>query len=121
VPDYQRRNLPQTFLPLSVPVLHILLALSDHERHGYALIQAIRESTGGEVDLTASTLYAAVKRLLDDHLVEELRERPQAGDDQRRRYYRITPLGRDVVRLEAARLERTVRIARQKRLLPRQA
>jgi DNA-binding PadR family transcriptional regulator len=120
VPDYQRRRLPQHHLPLTVPVFQILLSLSDRDLHGYAIIQDIRQRTAGEVSLTASTLYAAIKRLLDTGLIEELADRPDA-DDPRRRYYGILPAGLDVARLEAARLDRAVKMARQKRLMPRKA
>ncbi len=120
MPDYPRRQLPQQQLPLTVPVFQILLSLSDQDLHGYAIIQDIRARTGGEVALTASTLYAAIKRLLDARLIDELDERPDQ-DDPRRRYYRILPAGLDVARLEAARLERAVKMARQKRLMPRKA
>jgi DNA-binding PadR family transcriptional regulator len=120
VPDYARRRLPQHFLPLTVPVFQILLSLSDRELHGYAIIQDIRDRTDGEVELTASTLYAAIKRLLDGRLIEELDTRPgPEDDDPRRRYYRISTLGLEVARLEAARLERAVRMARRKKLTPR--
>jgi DNA-binding PadR family transcriptional regulator len=122
MPDYPRRRQPQQFLPLTVPVFQILLSLSDRDLHGYAIIQDIRDRTDSEVELTASTLYAAIKRLLDGRLIEELDTRPgPEDDDPRRRYYRITPLGIDVARLEAARLERAVRMARQKKLTPRKA
>jgi DNA-binding PadR family transcriptional regulator len=116
VPDFPRRRLPQQFLPLTVPVFQILLSLSDRDLHGYAIIQDVRHRTAGEVQLTASTLYAAIKRLLDGRLIEELDERPEDSDDLRRRYYRITTLGLDVARLETARLERAVKMARQKKL-----
>jgi DNA-binding PadR family transcriptional regulator len=122
MPDYPRRRLPQQHLPLTVPVFQILLSLSDQDLHGYAIIQDIRERTAAEVSLTASTLYAAIKRLLDARLIEELDSRPgPEDDDARRRYYRITPLGLDVARLETARLERTLKMARQKKLTPRRA
>ena len=122
MPDYPRRRLPQQHLPLSVPVFQILLSLSDQDLHGYAIIQDIRARTAGEVTLTASTLYAAVKRLLDGRLIEELDTRPgPEDDDSRRRYYSITPLGVDVARLEMARLERALKMARQKKLAPRRA
>jgi DNA-binding PadR family transcriptional regulator len=119
MPDYPRRRLPQQHLPLTVPVFQILLSLSDRELHGYAIIQDIRERTDGEVALTASTLYAALKRLLDAGLVAELDTRPPDDDDPRRRYYRITPDGLAVARLEAARLARTLAMARRKRLVAR--
>lgn len=122
MPDYPRRQLPQSYLPLTVPVFQILLSLSDQDRHGYAIIQDVRARTGGEVQLTASTLYAAIKRLLDGRLIDEVDARPeQKDDDQRRRYYRITALGIDVARLETARLERAVRMARRRRFTLRRA
>jgi DNA-binding PadR family transcriptional regulator len=106
--------------PLTAPVFQILLSLADAELHGYAIIQDVAERTGGEVRLTASTLYAAVKRLLDAEWIAELddAERPDA-DDARRRYYRLTPQGRQAARIEARRLERLADMARAKRLLPR--
>jgi DNA-binding PadR family transcriptional regulator len=122
MPDYPRRRLPQQYLPLTVPVFQILLSLSDRDLHGYAIIQDIRERTDDEVELTASTLYAAIKRLLDGRLIEEVDTRPgREDDDPRRRYYRITALGMDVARLETARLERALKMARQKKLTPRKA
>ena len=122
MPDYPRRRLPQQHLPLTVPVFQILLSVSDRDLHGYAIIQDIRGRTAGEVELTASTLYAAIKRLLEMRLIDELDTRPgPEDDDPRRRYYRITALGLDVARLEAARLERAVKMARQKKLTPKKA
>jgi len=102
---------------LSPQVFHILLALADQDLHGYAIVQDIADRTGGEVRLTASTLYAALKRLLDDGLITELRQRPDA-DDPRRRYYRLTPMGRAAGKAEAARLESLAALARNKRWLP---
>jgi DNA-binding PadR family transcriptional regulator len=122
MPDYPRRRLPQDHLPLTVPVFQILLSLADQDLHGYAIIQDIRQRTAGEVVLTASTLYAALKRLLDAGLVAEVdRRRRTADDDPRRRYYGIQPAGLDVARLETERLTRAVAMARQKRLAPRKA
>ena len=120
MPDFPRRDLAHRHLPLTEPVFQILLSLSDQHLHGYAIIQDIRERTSGQVDLTASTLYAAVRRLLGAQLIQELKERP-GDDDPRRRYYAITARGLEVARLETARLERTLRLARQKRLTPRKA
>jgi DNA-binding PadR family transcriptional regulator len=106
-------------MQLSAPVFHILLSLLDDERHGYAIILDIRERTGGEISLTASTLYAALKRLLSQGWIEEIRRRSRpADDDPRRRYYRITRLGREAARAEAQRLERLTAMARERRLLP---
>ena len=105
--------------PLTTPVFQILLSLVDDDLHGYAVIQDVAERTAGEVRLTASTLYAAIKRLLDSGWIEELARRPRGEkDDPRRRYYRITRLGRDAARAEAWRLERLAAMARAKRLLP---
>lgn len=121
MPDYPRRRPARHHLPLTSPVFQILLSLSDRELHGYAIIQDIRERTDGEVSLTASTLYAAIKRLLDLHLIDEPSTRPGADDDPRRRYYRITAYGLEVARLETARLGRLLEMARQKKLAPRKA
>lgn len=104
--------------PLSSQVFQILLSLLDDDLHGYAIIQDVAARTGGEVRLTASTLYAAVKRLLDSKWIEERAQRPRADDDARRRYYRLTTLGRQAARAEALRLERLAAMARAKRLLP---
>lgn len=122
MPDYPRRRPAHSHLPLSVPVFQILLSLSDQDLHGYAIIQDIRTRTSGDVSLTASTLYAAIKRLLDAGLIEELsgRHRPD-HDDERRRYYRILPSGLEVARLETTRLMRAVNLAKAKRLAPRNA
>jgi DNA-binding PadR family transcriptional regulator len=121
MPDYRRRRSPEDYLPLTVPVFQILLALADQDLHGYAIIQDIGRRTDGEVNLTASTLYAALKRLLDARLVEEVDARARSDDDLRRRYYRLLPAGREVARAEVARLERAVAMARQKRLTARKA
>ncbi|HXT15310.1 MAG TPA: PadR family transcriptional regulator [Gemmatimonadaceae bacterium] len=102
----------------SPQVFHILLALVGEDLHGYAIIQDVAERTGGEVKLTASTLYAAVKRLLDMGWIEEARRRPRTGDDPRRRYYHLTHLGREAARAEAMRLERLAAMARAKHLIP---
>lgn len=104
---------------LSAPVFQILLSLVDGDLHGYAIIQDIAARTDGEVRLTASTLYAAVKRLLDAGWIAEPAERPRAErDDPRRRYYRITRLGHAAARAEAQRLAGLAAMARAKRLLP---
>lgn len=102
-------------LPLSVPVYQILLSVSDRTLHGYAVIHDVRERTDGEVELTASTLYGALRRMLEAGMVAETG--PPAGvddDDPRRRYYAITPFGRRVARAEAERLERALAQARRK-------
>jgi DNA-binding PadR family transcriptional regulator len=107
------------FLPLAPAVFHVLLALADGEKHGYAVIKEVRTRTNGAVSLSASTLYGIVKRLLDNGLIEESSERPDpALDDERRRYYGLSALGRAVAVAESRRLEATLGIARAKRLIP---
>jgi DNA-binding PadR family transcriptional regulator len=104
------------FAPLTTPVFQILLSLVDEELHGYAIIQDIAARTNGDVRLTASTLYAAVKRLVDAGWIEEVAAR-RANDDPRRRYYRITRGGRAAARAEARRLDGLAAMARAKGLL----
>ena len=109
---------PQALLPLSTPVFHILLSLYQRELHGYAIIQDIERRTDGEVGLSTSTLYGAIKRMMRDGLVERSAERPDPDlDDERRRYYSITEFGRAVARAEASRIERLARLAKSARLL----
>ena len=106
-------------LPLAPAVFHVLLALADGEKHGYAMMREIRTRTSGAVALSASTLYGMVKRLLENGLLEASSERPDpALDDERRRYYRLTEFGRAVAVAESRRLEATLGIARAKRLIP---
>jgi DNA-binding PadR family transcriptional regulator len=107
--------------PLTTPVFQILLSLADGgDLHGYAIIHDILARTDGEVRLTASTLYAAIKRLLDARLLDEV-EAPGGSGGAPRRCYRITRAGRQLAQREAERLARTVAMARDKRLLPRKA
>lgn len=104
--------------PLSAATFHILLALADGERHGYAIMQEVADRTGGGVRLGPGTLYGSLKRLLEQGIVEESDERADpALDDERRRYYRITRHGMSVARAEARRLEDLVRSARRKKLI----
>jgi len=111
---------PHDLLPLTPAAFHILLSLVEGERHGYAIMREVEERTGGEVRLGPGTLYGAIKRLLEQGVVEELdvRTAPEAGEE-RRRYYRLTGYGRRVVAAEAERLERLVQVARAKNLIPR--
>jgi DNA-binding PadR family transcriptional regulator len=110
------------FLPLTAPMLHTLLALADGDKHGYAIIKEIARRTGDKVRLGAGTLYTLIKRALGDGLIAESDERPDpALDDERRRYYRLTALGRSVAEAEVARLEALVELARAKKLRPRRA
>jgi DNA-binding PadR family transcriptional regulator len=109
---------PETWLPLTPAMFHILLALADKERHGYEIMREIDERSEGRVRLGPGTLYGSIKRMLSDGLIEELDERPDPElDDERRRYYRLTNLGHRVAVAEAERLERLVKNARAKKLL----
>jgi len=111
---------PAALVPLPVSEFQILLALADEERHGYGIMREVGSRTGGEVQLGPGTLYGSIKRMVASGLIEESDERPDPElDDERRRYYRITPLGRKVAAAEARRMERLVGIARTKRLLGR--
>ena len=111
---------PQDLLPLTPPVFHILVALSDEERHGYGIMQDVARQTGDALQLGPGTLYGCLKRMLAAGMVEESDVRPDpAIDDERRRYYRMTPLGRRVVRAEAQRLANAVTAARTRRLFDR--
>ena len=109
-----------TLLPLPAATFHILMAVADQDRHGYAIIQDVAMRTGGELKLSAGTLYRSIQRMLEQGLLIETRERPDPDeDDERRRYYRITPLGTAVARAEARRLADLVRMARARGLAPR--
>lgn len=110
---------PASHLPLSEPVFEILLALADAPRHGYGIMQEVDARTGGRVSLGPGTLYGAIKRLLAQELVEEVEDPAPADADERRRYYGLTRRGREVARLEAARLESLLDAARAKRLVRR--
>jgi DNA-binding PadR family transcriptional regulator len=103
--------------PLSPQVLQILLSLADGPKHGYAIIADVRARTGGEISLTASTLYDALSRLVDDRSIAEVDAPASADRDSRRRYYALTPTGREAVRAEVGRLERALASARATRLL----
>jgi len=112
----------QTALPLQAATFHILLALADEDRHGYAIIQDIAARTGGSIRLSAGTLYRSIQRMVEDGLIVEPRERPAPEhDDERRRYYRITPLGTAVAKAEARRLADLVKLARARGLAPERA
>lgn len=112
----------ETLLPLQAATFHILLALADADRHGYAIIQEVAERTGGQLRLSAGTLYRSIQRMLEQGLIVEPRERPSAEeDDERRRYYRITPLGTAVAKAETRRLAALVRMARDRGLAPGKA
>lgn len=110
------------FLPLPPATFHILVALVDQERHGYAIIQDVEARTDGALRLSAGTLYRSIARMVEQGLIREVSRRPPlALDDERRRYYRITPLGMDVARAEMRRLTELVRLARARGLTPETA
>jgi DNA-binding PadR family transcriptional regulator len=109
---------PSELLPLTPPVFHILLALADEERHGYGIMQDVARQTNDALHLGPGTLYGCLKRMLAAGLVEESDERPDPElDDVRRRYYRMTALGRTTVRAEASRLAGAVSAAKAKMVL----
>jgi DNA-binding PadR family transcriptional regulator len=111
---------PEDFLPLHKDTFHILVAVAEYDRHGYSIMQDIAARTDGQIRLRPSSLYSAIHRMLENGLIEELEERPSHGnDDERRRYYRITPFGRKVAVAEARRLERLLADARATGLVPK--
>jgi DNA-binding PadR family transcriptional regulator len=109
-PDAER------FLPLKPNWFHILLSLANEEQHGYGIMQEVLERTGGKIRLWPATLYGTLERLLEEGVIAEANRRPPADeDDARRRYYRLTALGRRVLAAESIRLEDLVRVIRAKR------
>jgi DNA-binding PadR family transcriptional regulator len=108
----------QEYLPLNHADFHILLALADDERHGYAIMLHVEELTEGAVHLGPGTLYTSIKRLLTSGMIAESGERPDADlDDQRRRYYKLSKLGRKVLAAETERMEKMLQHARSKRIV----
>jgi DNA-binding PadR family transcriptional regulator len=120
-----RKNLSDesdSLLPLPAAVFQILVALADEDRHGYAIMQDVASRTNGRMKLSPGTLYGAIKRMLEDGLIIEVDERPAPeDDDERRRYYRLTRLGRGVAQAEADRLTTLLRQARAAGLTPRRS
>ena len=111
-----------SLLPLPPVTFHILLALAEEDRHGYAIIQDVAVRTAGEVTLGAGTLYRSLQRMLEQGLVVETRDRPAPEeDDERRRYYRITKFGIEVAKAEARRLAQMVKYARESGFAPGRA
>jgi DNA-binding PadR family transcriptional regulator len=109
---------PQTFLPVKTHWFHILLSLAGGEQHGYGIMQEVLDRTSGKVRLWPATLYGSIKRLIEAELIEGSDERPAPElDDARRRYYRLTPLGRRVLDAECERLQELVRVIRLKQAL----
>jgi len=107
----------ERFLPLPASVMHIVVALADGEKHGYAIMRDVAGLSGGTVRMGSGTLYGSIKRMLDQGLIEEADERPDpALDDQRRRYYRLTELGHRVGAAEHRRLLSLVEAAQLRQL-----
>jgi len=109
---------PESFLPLTPAVFHILLALADGEKHGYAIMQEVEAASHEQVKMGPGTLYGSIKRMLAAGLIEETDERPDPEmDDQRRRYYQLTGLGGQVVEAESRRLANLVSLAKAKHVM----
>jgi DNA-binding PadR family transcriptional regulator len=117
-----RSNEANTLLPLAPAMFQILVAVADQDRHGYAIMQDVTARTDGRMKLSPGTLYGSIKRMLDDGLIVEVDERPDPEiDDERRRYYRLTPFGREVAQTEADRLATLLRQARAAGLTPKRS
>jgi len=121
--DMAHKSAPlEGFLPLPTATFHILMAVAEEDRHGYAIIQDVAARTGGELKLSAGTLYRSIQRMLEQGLIVETQERPAPElDDERRRYYRITPLGAAVAKAEATRMAKLVKWARGLGFAPEKA
>ena len=108
----------ENYLPLTPALFHVLLALADGDKHGYAILKDVSFRTGGDVRLSTGTLYGIIKRLLNEGMIQESKQRPAAErDDERRIYYRLTLLGQRVAAAEAERHEKIVALARLKKVL----
>jgi DNA-binding PadR family transcriptional regulator len=117
-----RANEANALLPLAPAMFQILVAVADQDRHGYAIMQDVTARTDGRMKLSPGTLYGSIKRMLDDGLIVEVDERPDPElDDERRRYYRLTPFGREVAQTEADRLATLLRQARAAGLTPKRS
>ena len=108
---------PESQLPLSPIVFHMMLALADGEKHGYRIMKAVEEDTEGQMTIRVGSLYGTIKRMIEAGLIEETEERPDPElDDERRRYYRLTAQGERVLSAEVRRLEAVLAVARQRRV-----
>jgi DNA-binding PadR family transcriptional regulator len=117
--DIARAPIPESSLPLTPAVLDIMVALGDEELHGYAIMQEVRRRTAGKRRLAPGTLYRSLKQMEERGWVVEAEERPEPGlDDERRRYFRLTDLGRRIALAEVERLEGLVDAARSKGFVP---
>jgi DNA-binding PadR family transcriptional regulator len=116
------RDDADTLLPLPPATFHILMSLAEEERHGYAIMQDVEERTEGDLRLSPGTLYRSIQRMIEQGLIVESKRRPAAAlDDERRRYYRITPLGMATSRAEMRRLTQLVRLGRERGIEPERA
>lgn len=114
----QKKQNPEEMLPLTPAVFHILLALANGEKHGYAIMQEVEEVSAGTVNMGPGTLYGSIKRMLAAGLIQESDERPDPEmDHQQRRYYQLTDFGERVLKAESFRLEALVHAARAKKVL----
>ncbi len=112
----------EDLLPLPEATFHILMAVAEDDRHGYAIIQEVATRTDGMLKLSPGTLYRSIQRMLEQGLIQETAERPAPElDDERRRYYRITAFGRTVAKAEARRLAQLVKLARESGFAPGRA
>jgi len=109
---------PFDFIPLNPRDYLVLFSLTNGERHGYGIVKEVEEQSGGDVRMDPSNLYRSLRRLIQKGLVEESEIRPNEDSDERRRFYSLTPLGREVVELEASRLSRLTEVARGRHLIP---
>lgn len=110
----------EALLPLPPATFHILMAVADQPRHGYAIMQDVAARTHGALKLSFGTLYRSIQRMLEQGLLEELRERPAVDqDDERRRYYRVTRFGTVVAKAEVRRLAELIRLARATSFAPK--
>ncbi len=108
----------QSYLPLKTQWFHIMLSLAGGEQHGYGIMQEVLQRTTGKVRLWPATLYGSIKRLIEADLIEESSARPAPEfDDARRRYYRLTPLGRSVLNAECDRLKELVQAIQTKQTM----
>jgi DNA-binding PadR family transcriptional regulator len=111
--------MPESLLPLATAVFHILIALADRDRHGYSIMQDVAARTDGKMQLSAGTLYSSIRRMLEQGLIEELAQSPDpSSTDERRRYYRLTHLGRRAAAAEVERLTGLLQQARATGLVP---
>jgi DNA-binding PadR family transcriptional regulator len=108
----------QKLLPLTPTVFHLMLALADGEKHGYGMMRAVEVETQGQMQIRIGSLYGSVRRMMEARLIEETHERPDPElDDERRRYYGLTPFGRQVLTAEAARIAQAMAVIQGKKIL----